>query len=110
VLDDSQVGEELHVIKDRRDAPPSLRVAFAHRSPAQPDGPGRGPVRSDDAPKQRALARAVRADDRDRLARMDLRVDADENIDVAERAAQPGDGQQRQGPLRHGRGRHDVPV
>jgi len=110
VLGNGQVGEELHVVEDRRDGPPGLEVAFPHRPPAQPDGPGRGPVSPGDTPQQRALARAVRADHRDRLTRADLRVDAGENIDFAERAAQPGDGEQRRGPLGHWMGRHDAPL
>jgi len=106
VLRDGKVGEELHVIEHRRDAPPRVRVAFPHRPPGQRDGPRRGPVHPRHTAQQRALARAVRPDHGDRLTRADLRVNAGENVDLAERPAQPGDTKERQGPFGQWGGLH----
>jgi hypothetical protein len=99
---DGEIREKLDIVKHRRDDPPGLRIVFSHRLPAQLDGPRRGPVRPRDAPQHRALARAVRADQRDRFTFAKLQVNAGKNVDIAERATQPRDSKERRYGDAHG--------
>ena len=79
----------------REDPPPLGRLADAHlrrcgaaahasiRCPFSSTSPSRGLDDARDRPQRRRLARAVGADQRDDLARLDLQRDALERVDVA---------------------------
>ena len=104
VLEDRRV-EEQRLLKDHRDAPPVRQRGGARRDPlaAEEQLPRIGLLDPREPEQQRALARTVRPDQRERLARRDREVRQVEHVPAALADADAADFENRRPRAHRGR-------
>ena len=93
------LGHQDDAALDDRGAAASVWIGRA----VERDGAGGRPVQAHDRPHQRRLAGAVRPDQRDDLALLDLQRDVPERLHVAVVGIDAADLEHRRGGVRHGR-------